>query len=687
MKQWYTAIEIAEAMAVDRTTIKRRAERESWESQARAFGKGCEYHIANLPTEARKALEAQQINDLMPRLHESKALAVKPASTQYSGLNERQRSTADSRATVINAIKAMADLGITQEAAITTLLAQAVTGTLAETNPVLDRALQLAKDPRGNSDSNYPGARSIKRWLAKEPAKLAPESKREIKIPEWANDFLLCWQRPEKPSVEHAYRQFVELFQEDETPPSIHAVRRFIKKMGNVSKERGRMGARELKNILPFVRRDFSSLLPADVYSADGHTHDGEVQHPFHGRPFRPEITTFIDIGTRRVVGVSVDLAESSIAVLDALISACTQAVPALIYVDNGGGYVNAMLKDEATGVMARLGSTMTHSLPYSSQARGVIERVHQTLWVDAAKGQAGFVGKDMDQEARHGQFKVSRQAVKYGGTIPLMGWEAFLQMVNERINWYNSRPHSSLPKITDKQGKRRHLTPDELWTQYQNKGWEPIVLTGDEAAQVFRPRTTRTANRGEIKFMNNIYFSHDLTEWHGEQVHIAYDINDPQFIWVYEPETGVLITKAELNGNRQDYMPKSVVEQAREGRAKGRLRRLETKVEEAEAELNGRHVLEQEEPVYIPGVGAITPELLNSHNQIEEAELVEEPAEPTPATMTSEERISLYQAYQNGKPVPEDHAFWFKTYSKSKEFSAWAQRNEQEMEPAARTR
>ncbi|MGI1669970.1 MAG: Mu transposase C-terminal domain-containing protein [Neptuniibacter sp.] len=688
MKQWYTAKELAGLPGLPSTErrIRSKAEAAKWESQQRAFGKGYEYHVSNLPLEAKKALEAQQINELMPRLHESKNLAAKPASTQLAGLNERQRSTADSRATVITAIKAMADLGVTQEAAITTLLSQAVTGALVETNPVLDKALQLAKDPRGNSDSNYPSARSIKRWLAKEPTKLAPESKRELKIPEWANDFLLCWQRPEKPSVEHAYRQFVAFYQGEDQPPSIHAVRRFIKKMGNVSKQQGRMGARELKNILPFVRRDFSNLLPADVYSADGHTHDGEVQHPFHGRPFRPEITTFIDIGTRRVVGVSVDLAESSIAVLDALISSCTQAIPALIYVDNGGGYVNAMLKDEATGVMARLGSTMTHSLPYSSQARGVIERVHQTLWVDAAKGLNGFVGKDMDQEARHEQFKLSRKAVKHGGTMPLMGWEAFLQTVYERINWYNSRPHSTLPKITDEQGKRRHQTPDERWNQYRNQGWEPITLTGDDAAQVFRPRTTRTANRGEIKFMSNIYFSHELTEWHGEQVHIAYDINDPQFIWVYEPETGVLITKAELNGNRQDYMPRSVVEQARERRAIGRKNRLEVKLEEVNAELNGRPALEQEEPVYIPGVGAITPDLINSHNQVEEAELIEEPSKPTLETMTPSERINLYRAYQNGQPVPEHHAFWFKTYGKSKEFSAWAQRNEQEMGPEART-
>ena len=691
MKEWFTAQELADSNlpqlpSTDRG-ITKLAARDGWESQSKAFGKGFEYHISNLPAAATKALEAQKIEELIPRLHESNAIQAKPASAQQSDLNERQRTTADARSTVITAINAMHDQGISKESAIAALLAQAITGQLAEINPVLDKALQLAKDPRGNSASNYPSDRSIKRWFAAPAKDLAPKAKREIKIPEWANEFLLCWQRPEKPSVEHAYRQFTAFY--EGTPPSIYAVRRFIKKMGNVSKERGRMGARELKNVLPFMRRDFSKLLPADIYSADGHCHDGEVQHPFHGRPFRPEITTFIDIATRRVVGVSVDLAESSIAVLDALISSCTQAVPALIYVDNGGGYANALLKDKATGVLARLGSTMTHSLPYSSQARGVIERVHQTLWVDMAKGVQGFIGKDMDQEARHEQFKLSRKAVKQGGVMHLMAWEAFMQMVNERIDWYNSRPHSSLPKFTDEQGKRRHQSPDEVWNQFQDKGWSPLTLTGDDAAQVFRPRTKRIANRGEIKFMSNIYFSHELTEWHGEQVHIAYDINDPQFVWVYEPESGTLICKAELNGNSQNYMPQSVVEHAREARAKGRKRRLEVKLEEVEAELNGRPALEQDSPVYIPGIGSLTPDLINNRTaEAEEPVLITESAERSLQDMTSAERINLYQEYSQGKAIPEKHSFWFKTYGKSKEFSAWARRADEESKigPEART-
>lgn len=688
MKQFYTAQEIADALGVVRSTIVRRAEKQKWESQQRLDqGGGYEYHISNLPAEARKALEAQQINELLPRIHESKRLISKPASTlSADALNHRQRSTADARGTVINTINAMHDQGVSKEAAITTLLTQAETGLLAQINPVLDTALQMAKDPRGKSKSKYPSSRSIKRWFAKDIKTLAPKSKRDVVIPVWAAAFLKCWQRPEKPSIAHAYRQF-EATYEDELP-SIHSVRRFIEKMGNVSKQRGRMGAREIKNITAHYRRDTSDLTAGEVYSADGHTFDAEVQHPLHGRPFRPEVTTFIDVATRRVVGVSVDLAESSLAVLDALISSCTQSVPNILYVDNGGGYENALLKDEAVGVLSRLGVTMTHSIAYNSQARGIVERVHHTIWVDGAKSLPGYIGVDMDKEARLSNFKVSRKAVKQGGRMPLMGWADFMDWVNDRIDWYNARPHSSLPKITDEAGKRRHQTPDECWQQHIDSGWTPDVLTSTEAANIFRPRITRKVIRCEVKLMTNRYFNNDLTEWHGEEVQVAFDINDPQQVWVYELESGRLICEAQVDGNSQSYFPKSFRVLAAEKRAKSKLKRAEAKAEEARLELNGHPALEREEPMYIPNIGALTPELLNTQDSIEEAVVVESSKEQSLEEMTADQRIVLYQSYQNGKPVPEHHEFWVKNYGRSKEYSAWARRYEaeQEMGPEART-
>ncbi|MGB0732457.1 MAG: Mu transposase C-terminal domain-containing protein [Pontibacterium sp.] len=689
MKQYFSAKELAEAQlpALPKTKsgIIRYASKHGWESQqvVGIGGQSSEYHVSNLPLQAREALEAQQVNALMPQLASGKPVAIH----NQQALNERQRAVAGARTTVINAVDALKAHGISQKSAIASLLAQAVSGQLAQTNPVLDAGLRLAKDPRGRSKSNYPSERSLLRWLGTDGKALAPKSQRPVKVPVWANDFLNHWQKPEKPSVEHAYREMAKTYALDQQAmPSIHQVRRFITKMGNVSKQQGRMGARELKNVMPFVRRSFDQLLPGDVYSADGHTFDAEVQHPLHGRPFRPEVTTFIDIATRRAVGYSIDLAESSIAVLDALIDSCRHAVPAILYVDNGSGYCNALLKDESTGVLARLGCEVSHSLPYNSQARGVIERVHKTLWIDGAKQLQGYIGHDMDREAKQLHHKLSRKALRENGQTHLTSWEAFMQFCDERIEDYNNRPHSSLPKITDIQGKRRHPSPCELWEQHKSNGWTPETLNSDEAARIFRPRVTRKVLRGEIKLMNNIYFSRALTEYHGERVQVAFDIHNAQYIWLYEQETGLEICRAEWNANQAQYLPQSYVEQAREKRADARLRRIDTKREEIEAERRGNRALSTDEPIYIAGLGDIT---ALQTKAFEQAELVEVERDekvidlnaargvPEPASLTAQQRCELYMQYHSGQaPVPAEHSTWFSRYWMSKEFKSWANRN-----------
>lgn len=103
-------------------------------------------------------------------------------------------------------------------------------------------------------------------------------------------------------------------------------------------------------------------------YTADGKTFDAEVQHPIHGGAFKPEITTIVDVFTRKCVGWSVGLAENQFETLDALRGACVNhGIPAVFYADRGPGYKNQAFQNRLTGFMARLGITQMHSLPYNS--------------------------------------------------------------------------------------------------------------------------------------------------------------------------------------------------------------------------------------------------------------------------------------------------------------------------------
>lgn len=594
MTKRLTIADLAATLGVSKRGAELRATRESWPFHEEAVrgGKRRHYPLENLPTEIRAAVIGKRTEALIVSSSPATTAGVLPAAPVAQApagfltpccadLTDHQRIERDARAGVVAAIRRFqVEAGCSQVVAMQTLLALAASG---RADPVIVKSLQLARDGRGRSattDIALPSIRTLKRWLT--ATDLTPHvPKRDLTIPPWAKAFLERYQQPQKPSVKAAYREACNAWTAAERP-SIHQVHRFLAKLGTVTRERGRMGPRELKTIQPFIRRDFSHLEPNDIWTADGHCYDAEVQHPLHGRPFRPEITAILDIATRRCVGWSIDLAESGTAVADAIRHAAEEnGIPAIFYVDNGSGYQNAMMKDETTGLMARLGTDMRHSIAYNSQARGVIERAHQTIFVQSAKALPSYIGAAMDREARLAQFKVTRKALKHGGALPLIPFDVFVGFIDARVADYNAKAHRSL----------KGTSPDLAWRAFEARGWAPHAIKADDIATLFRPRVTRTIQRAEINLFTNIYFARELAEFHGIDAQIAYDIHDPSRIWVYTPE-GRFICEAQANGNRRHYMPVPVVQQARERRAKGRLARVDAKRDEILEELHGAPAL-----------------------------------------------------------------------------------------------
>jgi putative transposase len=579
-------------------------------------------------------------------------------------LTDRQRAERDARTGVVDAVKRIQrDLDCSRAVAIQILLDQAKNGAAP---PHVALALHTARDHRGcKKDAGIPSSRTLERWLS--APDLAPcVRQKDMTVPAWASAFLQRYQTPQKPAIEHAYRLACDAWAPEERP-SIHQVRRFLAKLGTVTRERGRMGPHELKNIRPFVRRDSTMLDPNDIWTADGHTFDAEVQHPFHGRPFRPEITSIVDVATRRVVGWSIDLAESSFAVIDAIRNAVeNNGIPAIFYTDNGSGYSNAMMQGEGIGLMHRLGIEIKHSLPYSSQSRGVIERSHQTIWIAAARELPSYVGAAMDREARLEQFKVTRRALKKGGTMPLIPWHVFIEFVGGVVANYNARAHRTL----------KGVSPDLKLKEFMARGWHAEMLHPDAADTLFRPRVTRSIRRGEITAFTNIYYARELEEFHGLSAQVAYDIHKPQTIWIYTGE-GRFICRAEANGNRRAYMPVAVVEQAREKRAKGRLARVDSKREEILAELHGTPSLtaQTSEQIVIGGCVIDVAALA----AVPEPAALPQTTPPAPSrsarapTENYADWLAIDAALAAGKHVSETDARWHKTYQTSAQYRAEA--------------
>jgi len=630
LKTHYSCAELAEmqlpGMPTTERNMREKAMREGWIGQKRTGrGGGYEYQppapiMAQIKELTLKKLASQstEIAPIQQQLESARALMVNPGE-----LKNWQRDIATARLAICSEVRRLAQAGGT-ERAIQTVIDLAARGGL--------RTELQAMVPVANAKAGVGRALSrttLYRWLKETEiapggsafARIAPKARETAAIPAWAPYLLSIYGQPQKPSLAFCVEKLPESLPAGMLPPSYAAAHRFIQKMSNVDVQRGRMGSREIKTMLPFVRRDTKHMQPTDCYTADGHTFDAEVAHPAHGKPFRPEITTVLDIATRKAVGWSAGLAESTWAVMDALRNACElNGIPAIFYVDNGPGYRNSTVEE----FLERIGIDPKYSLPYNSQARGVIERAHKTLWVRAAKMLPTYMGAAMDAQAKQKVFKLTRKAIKETGKSSLLiEWVDFLTFCQSQVDAYNNRPHSSLPKIRDEDGTKRHQTPNEAWAQAIDQGFKAVEIDQAEKDDLFRPYKTCKIIRGEVRLFNNTYFSHELTDHHGETAQVGYDIHDASRVWVRN-RAGQLICIAEFEGNKRAYKQESVQEQANYKRMRAALKRLDAKRETVEQELNPPQLIEYQPAIELPPM------------QIEQPQPVEINAEPIALTQSS---------------------------------------------------
>lgn len=477
---------------------------------------------------------------------------------------ERARKVALHREGVVLYIRGLTDSGVTQNNAVNLLLERGVAGTLPG-----HAATMLAGSAKAGR--NAPSRSAICEWCAlyREGgvSALLPDHKgRIVEAAGWWGPALEYFNNPSKPDMSAVYRQLVEV---DHFAVSYDQVRGYLTgvpaMLGRNSP--ARIGKKLYKlTEKAFIRRSTANALPGDVYVADGYRVDKYLAHPVTGDIWRPELTVAMDMRSRMPVHWRADEHEGTYAVQNmwAECFAKWNHVPPFLYVDNGSGYKNFLMSDEAVGFYARAGiQQVIHALPGNPHGKGWIERFFRSMRDDFLKlwHPELYCGDDMAPEAlNHTVAEIK------AGRLQLPSLAEFADALNAWIERYIHRPHPEDARVTRA----------ELWAQLV-----PIPPAGN-VTELKRQAVTLTVRRASVKHGKREYGHPDLHAFNGEKLVMEYDLMDDR-IAVMRTANGRWICDANLIV-AMDAIAPNRLEEKRQNRVDDAMKRLQKKMDEQQA-------------------------------------------------------------------------------------------------------
>lgn len=650
LKDWYSALELADMKLPDYPTTKRnmqeRINKENWPARKRTGrGGGFEYQppkavmklisdkvlgaVVAGTIKPTTAAVATTLNNV-PSVRESRY--TQTGAVVIAGLNRKARNDADlttkereRRDASIVLCKAI-DAGMmsSHKSARKVIMALAE-GIFRGEAPqeIVDAANITYTKPRaGGQTYDALVSRLQKMYTAYDKGRmqgdvsmyLVPGQRQEEQYPPYLiKAFLIHFCHPNRPPVMTAWRNSTAWFEANGLDqPAVDTFYRIEKRLPVTVKYRGRVTGSEWRSLLPYVARDVSMFKANDIWVGDGHSFKAKVQHPIHGRPFVPEITVIRDWVSRKIVGWSVDMAESCIAVSAALRDAMlrTSARPLVYYSDNGSGQTAKQLDHPVHGVLARMGIAHETGIPGNPQGRGIIERLWGDTFIALAREYPTFQGRSGDENTINRMLKDLNK--KEPKTL-LPRWDDFLADVARVVEEYNSRDHSVIG-MTPNQAYSRKIDPDSI----------DVGVTPQELASLWMPQVERVPQRGLIELFKNEYAMPELVNLlaEGERVVVRFDIHRPEKVMVFRLD-GRYLGEAIWDGHKRAAFPVSFIDAKREERVQRKVVQLGRKAADARKELGNTVESEATEIFVIPPQAKPEPlEVLQIKPKAKEAEM-----------------------------------------------------------------
>lgn len=345
----YTVDEVTESLKVSERTVKRLADKNSW--TIIKYKDGRVYKNLYVPEEIdRYKAENMEVEE------------VKPKTSQLVVTRDIKEANEIDELPEWNQKVALARLFICSK------LSEAYINEEGKKEEIITRFIKEAKErfPYHMGIIKELTLPTLRRWYGvyikhpNEPLKLASghgANKGKRKIPEEVQSFIrVIYENKNKPSMMNAYEELVMKYGRIISYGTLkNYIRNDIPKLALLA---GRLGNKELKDTLtPYIQRDYSTLVPNQLWVSDGHDLEMSCYHPWKkdskGNRIiaSPKWIVWMDVRTRLITGWTLSWGETAESIAIALKNGISKwGKPQGIYTDNGKAYRGHVLKGKDNG-------------------------------------------------------------------------------------------------------------------------------------------------------------------------------------------------------------------------------------------------------------------------------------------------------------------------------------------------
>lgn len=551
MNDTVTAKEIAAALGVTERSIRRRAERESWECTVKAVrgGQQSRYPVVSLPEPVRIALARQISRPALGIIQGGKAASaasptVAPASMPASPLPVPPEPALPPAALDKAALKADLVKAYLEAKAWGRKHGKSMAQCREAFVLGYNGGQLCASIHEQLGDTSW---KTLERWALElrradyDCAAIAPKyglhRQGICKVTDAESEELLKLLLSQSQFKIGTAITLVKMHLGDASPSSASTLRNFAEAFKREHADvwtLAREGEKALTDtIAPFLRRDASRLAVGDVLIADGHRLNFRVKHPIHGRPCRATLIALEDWASRDIAGFSVMLEEDLCAVHLALYRSILHLgkLPKMVMPDNGKAFKNKVFVETKldlttsgmAGLYGRLGIMCHFPKAYHARSKP-IESFFKTAGLSFEKAVSSYCGNNI--AAKPARMRRNEKFMQEIEPEALLTMEEASGLFESWLNtFYRVKPHSGLG------GK----CPGEVFAAGRGQGLDHAAIR----YLMMHEEVTHLHNNG-IKRFGGEYWDEALYGLR-DKVFIRYDWHDLRQVWVYRMDGSFL--------------------------------------------------------------------------------------------------------------------------------------------------